>query len=136
MEALVRWRQAPYAVTASYLYLDATEPAASGPGRRIVPLTPRHSVGLVAMWEQHDRGRIGLELYCTDEQSVEDNPYRNESEPYLHVGLLGEIVHGRYRLFLNLENLLNVRQTRKDPLVRLARAPDGRWTPGRRWRVL
>ena len=44
------------------------------------------------------------------------------------MGLLGEIVLGRYRLFLNLENLLDVRQTREDPLVRPTRAPDGRWT--------
>jgi iron complex outermembrane receptor protein len=31
-------------------------------------------------------------------------------------------------LFLNAENLLNVRQTRWDPLVRPTRASDGRWT--------
>ena len=35
---------------------------------------------------------------------------------------------GRYRLFLNLENLLGVRQTKEDPLLRLQRAADGRWT--------
>lgn len=128
VEALLRWSQAPYALTASYLYLDASEPAGSAAGRQAVPLTPRHSAGLVAMWEQHDRGRIGLELYYTGSQSLEDNPYRSESEPYLHIGLLGEIVLGRYRLFLNLENLLDVRQTREDTLVRPDRAPDGRWT--------
>lgn len=47
---------------------------------------------------------------------------------YLEIGLLGEIVLGRYRLFLNLENLLDVRQTRDDPLVLPARAPEGSWT--------
>ncbi len=80
------------------------------------------------MWEDHDRGRVGLEIYYTGRQSLEDNPYRDESSPYLHVGLLGEIVLDRFRLFLNLENLLDVRQTRKDPLVRPSRASDGRWT--------
>lgn len=128
VEALLRWRRAPYVITASYLYLDATEPAVDTSGRRSVPLTPQHSAGLVAMWEQHDRGRVGLEFYYTGEQSLEDNPYRGESKPYLHIGLLGEIALGRWRLFLNLENLLNVRQTREDPLVRPIRAPDGRWT--------
>ena len=78
--------------------------------------------------EQHYRGRIGIELYYTGTQSLEDNPYREESKRYLHVGLLGEVVLGRYRLFLNLENLLNVRQTRENPLLRPIRAPDGRWT--------
>lgn len=128
VEALLRWRRAPYVVTANYLYLDATEPADNAPGRRTVPLTPQHSAGLVAMWEQHDRGRVGLELYYTGEQSLENNPFRSDSKSYLHIGLLGEIVLGRWRLFLNLENLLDVRQTREDPLVRPIRAPDGRWT--------
>jgi outer membrane receptor protein involved in Fe transport len=127
-EVLFRWRQAPYVVTASYLYLDATEPLLRGTGRRTLPLTPEHSLGLVAMWEDHDRGRVGLELYYTGQQSLEDNPYRKTSKPYLHIGLLGEIVLGRYRLFLNLENLLDVRQTKEDPLPRPRRAPDGRWT--------
>jgi len=35
---------------------------------------------------------------------------------------------GRVRLFINGENLTGVRQTRWDPLLRPARAPDGRWT--------
>ena len=128
VEALLRWRRAPFVVTASYLYLDAREPNIGVPGNRTVPLTPRHSAGIVAMWEQHDRGRVGLELYYTGKQSLDDNPYRTESEPYLHIGLLGEIVLGRYRLFLNLENLLDVRQTKEDPLLRLNRAPVGLWT--------
>jgi outer membrane receptor for ferrienterochelin and colicins len=127
IEALARWRRAPFTVTASYLYLDASEPDVDSV-RRTVPLTPRHSAGLVAMWEEHDRGRVGLEIYYTGEQSLDDNPFRAESEPYLHIGLLGEIVFGRYGLFLNLENLLGVRQTRKDPLVRPERSADGRWT--------
>lgn len=128
VEALVRWRRAPYIVTASYLYLDTSEPLESMPAYRTVPLTPRHSAGIVAMWEEHDRGRVGLELYYTGQQSLADNPYRNESEPYLHIGLLGEIVLGRYRLFLNFENLLDVRQTKEDSLLQQTRAPSGLWT--------
>lgn len=127
-EALLRWRQAPFTVTGSYLFVDATEPGEDGGGRRDVPLTPRHSAGLVAVWEEHDRGRVGFEFYYTGEQSLEDNPYRGEGKSYFEIGLLGEIVLGRYRLFLNLENLLDVRQTREDPLVRPDRAPDGSWT--------
>jgi outer membrane receptor protein involved in Fe transport len=128
VEALLRWRQSPYTVTASYLYVDASEPDFAGGGRREVPLTPRHSAGLVAMWEEHDRGRLGLEVYYHGTQPLEDNPYRAYGDPHFEIGLLGEIVLGRYRLFLNLENLLDVRQTREDPLVRPVRSPDGRWT--------
>jgi iron complex outermembrane receptor protein len=42
--------------------------------------------------------------------------------------MLVEIVLGRASLFLNLENILDVRQTRYDPLLLPRRARDGRWT--------
>ncbi len=128
IEALMRWRRDDLVVTASYLYTDASEPDEDVVGRRTVPLTPRHSAGLVAIWEAEEKGRIGFEVYYTGTQSLEDNPYRMESDPYFEVGLLGEIIRGRYSFFLNLENLLNVRQTRDDVLVRPNRTPDGRWT--------
>ena len=128
IEALVRWRREAVVVTGSYVYIDASEPADFGIGRRTVPLTPRHSFGVVAMWEEEDRGRLGLEVYYSGTQSLSENPFRSESKPYFEVGLMGEMVLGRYRFFLNLENILNVRQTREDPLVRPFRAPDGRWT--------
>jgi outer membrane receptor for ferrienterochelin and colicins len=128
VEALARWKQGPWVVTGSYLYVDASEPDDFGLSRQAVPLTPRHSAGFVAMWEEHDRGRIGFEAYYTGEQPLDDNPYRAEGDSFLELGLLGEIALGRYRLFLNLENLLDVRQTRDDPLLRPQRAPDGSWT--------
>lgn len=53
VEALFRWRQTPYVVTASYLYLDAHEPNVDGPGNTTVPLTPRHSAGVY---------RVGVKL--------------------------------------------------------------------------
>ena len=44
------------------------------------------------------------------------------------VGALAEKRIGRLRLFVNVENLFDVRQTQYDPLVLPARKPDGRWT--------
>jgi iron complex outermembrane receptor protein len=44
------------------------------------------------------------------------------------IGALVEKRLGRARVFLNLENVGNVRQTRFDPLLLPARAADGRWT--------
>jgi iron complex outermembrane receptor protein len=126
-EALLRYRRAPFTVTGSYVYVDASEPDGAG-GRRDVPLTPRHSAGLVAMWEDHDKGRLGLEVYYTGAQPLDDNPWRSTSRPYFEVGLLGEIVVGKARLFLNAENILGTRQTRYDPLLLPERAADGRWT--------
>lgn len=127
-EVLLRYRWDNFTVTGSYVYVDASEPNPEGPGRREIPLTPRHTAGMVAMWEKHGKGRVGLEAYYTGRQQLEQNPYRSESRPYLELGVLGEVIFGDISLFLNLENLLNVRQTKYDPMVLPQRARDGRWT--------
>jgi outer membrane receptor protein involved in Fe transport len=80
------------------------------------------------MWESEGSGRVGVEVYYTGRQALEDNPYRAESRPYVVLGLLVERRVGRARLFLNAENLTDVRQTRWDPLLLPSRSPEGRWT--------
>jgi iron complex outermembrane receptor protein len=127
-ELLLRYHRGPFTVTGSYVFMHATEPDEVESGRRRTPLVPRHTAGLVAVWEKHGKGRIGVEAYYTGKQALEDNPFRTESRPYLHVGVLGEIAFGRVRLFANAENILGVRQTRYDPLLLPQRLPDGRWT--------
>lgn len=126
VELLGTLRQAPFSLTASYTYVRSRERVSAV--RADVPLTPRHSAGLVGMWEREHVGRVGLEWYYTGRQRLEHNPYRRTSEPYLIVGLLAEKQFGRLRLFVNGENLTGVRQTKWDPLLRPERAPDGRWT--------
>ena len=80
------------------------------------------------MWEREDLGRVGVEWYYTGGQRLDENPYRHRSEPYFVVGVLAERRFGRVRVFVNGENLNDIRQSRWDPLVRPARAGDGRWT--------
>lgn len=127
-ELLLRYFWRDFKLTGSYLYLDATEDAPDLTGRRDLSLTPRHSAGLVAMWERHGEGRVGFEAYYTGEQTLYDNPYLTETESYWHLGLLGEIVVNNTSFFLNFENLLDIRQTDEHPLVRPNRAPSGAWT--------
>jgi outer membrane receptor for ferrienterochelin and colicins len=67
-------------------------------------------------------------LYYTGVQRLEANPYATRSEPYVIVGLLAERQFGRLRLFVNGENLTDVRQSRWQPLLLNERAADGRWT--------
>jgi iron complex outermembrane receptor protein len=128
LELLGTWRKEPFSATASYTYVRSSEVDLDG-GRADVPLTPRHSVGLVGVWEAEGKGRLGVELYYTGRQRLEYDPYRQSSEPYVIFGVMGERKVGRYtRLFLNLENLTDVRQTRWGSLLRRSRAPDRRWT--------
>jgi iron complex outermembrane receptor protein len=125
-ELLGTFRREPFSVTATYTYVHARE-TIDGVDRN-VPQTPRHSAGIVGMWEAEDVGRVGVEWYYTGRQALEENPYRTVSEPYMIVGVLAERQFGRIRLFVNGENLSGVRQTRWDPLLRPTRAVDGRWT--------
>jgi len=126
IELLGTLRRSPLSVTATYTYVRSRE--------RLngliddVPLTPRHSIGLVGMWERENVGRVGIEWYYTGRQRLEENPFRTISTPYAVVGLLAERQFGHLRLFINGENLTGVRQTRFDPMLRPTRAADGRWT--------
>jgi outer membrane receptor for ferrienterochelin and colicins len=128
IEALgrARWRQ--FVATATYTFTSSTEVDPETRRREEVALTPRHAAGLVAAWEKHGTGRIGLEIYYTGRQRLEDDPYRHMSVPYVVFGMLAERRIGRARLFVNAENLGGVRQTEHDPLVRPVQANDGRWT--------
>lgn len=124
-ELLGTFRQSPFALTASYTYVQARESVLGI--RNDVAQTPRHSFGLVGMAENED-GRLGVEVYYTGRQRLEANPYRDIGEPYIVLGVLAERRFGPLRLFLNGENLTGVRQTRWDPILRQDRAVDGRWT--------
>jgi iron complex outermembrane receptor protein len=126
VELLGTFRREPFAVTATYTYVHARETVDGT--QEDVPQTPRHSAGIVGMWEKEDVGRVGVELYYTGRQALEENPYRDISAPYVIVGLLAERQFGPFRLFVNGENLSGVRQTKWDPLLRPTRAVDGRWT--------
>lgn len=127
-EVLMRWNPEPFHVTGSYTLVRSTEQDPETGARRDAPLTPRHQAGIVTMWEEEGRARAGLELYYTGVQALDDNPYREESKPYLHVGVLAERRFGAVRVFVNAENLLGYRQTRYDPLVLRERGLGGRWT--------
>ena len=123
LEALAIWRPEDFSLVANYTYVRSRD------GNDEVPLTPRHSVGIDTMWQwPGDSGRLGIEWYYTGVQRLEANPYRAESRPYHVFGVLVERRIRRVRVFVNGENLTDVRQSRWDPLLRRARGVDERWT--------
>jgi iron complex outermembrane receptor protein len=126
LEALAVWKADDFSFVANYAYVQSHE--TTDEGRIDVPLTPRHSVGLDAAWEWEGAGRIGVEWFYTGMQRLDANPYRTESRPYSVFGILATRRIGRLLLFINGENLTDVRQTRWESLLRPARGVDGRWT--------
>jgi iron complex outermembrane receptor protein len=127
-EFLARYRRGELIAMITHAYTRSTELDVERGRRREVPLTPRHTLSLNLMYEGEAWGRAGFEAYYTGRQQLEDNPYRARSSPYLLFGGLLERRLGRYRVFVNVENLADVRQTKDDPLIRPTRLPDGRWT--------
>jgi iron complex outermembrane receptor protein len=115
-------RRAPFVITGSYTFVRAR-----GGDDLSVPLTPRHRA-VVHAEATRGRNRFGVNVSFTGTQRLEANPYRSESEPYTVIGLAGERRFGRYRLFVNADNLADVRQADWDPIMRPSRDVDGRWT--------
>jgi outer membrane receptor for ferrienterochelin and colicins len=116
-ELLIHYVAGPLQAIGSYSHIQATEASLSGL-RQGAPLVPRNSAELGAILENQQRGRIGLELGYTGRQALEDDPYRNVSEPYVELNALGELRFGPVSIFVNAINLTNVRQSRFDPLIR------------------
>lgn len=127
-EFSARYRRGSLIVMATHGFTRATEQDVEDGTRREVPLTPRHAASFNVMWEGAAWGRAGVEAYYTGRQALDDHPTRTVSARYVLFGGLFERRIGRARLFVNVENLANVRQTTYDPLVRSVRLPDGRWT--------
>ena len=81
-------------------------------------LNPRHSLGAVVVWESGEAAtKIGIENYWTGSQRLERNPFRDRSPAYWITGIIGEKAFGNFRLFVNLENIFDTRQTRFEPIV-------------------
>ncbi len=126
-EVLVRYRYRDFQADATYSFTRATEVDPGTGLRRDVPLTPRHQAGLDFLIELEDT-RFGLEGFYTGPQSLENDPYRTRSRPYVLVGLLAQHRFGPVLVFANGENLFDIRQTRYDPLLLTTPGPGGRRT--------
>ena len=129
-EFIARRHVEEFDLIVTHMYLWSTEPSASAEAparRRETPLNPRHSATFDLL-RQIGPARIGFEVFYTGRQALEDNPYRTRGFGHVLFGGLLDLAVGRSRVYVNVENLGDVRQTREHPLVRPGRAEDGRWT--------
>ena len=127
-ELIARFHRGEMDLIATHMYVWSTEPDPVTGVRQEVALNPRHTAGIDWLWDIEGRGRVGVELFYTGRQRVDDSPFRQRTDAYLLWGLIGEWRVRRARVFINSENLGNVRQTGYDSLVRPSRGTDGRWT--------
>ena len=120
----------PLFITGLYTYTDARERLnPTSDVETAAPFAPRHTGGVDITWEDAKRGTwIALESFYTSRQRVTDDPNLLVSKPYALTGILLSQKVGRFKLFANVENLTDVRQTKYSQLVLPIRAKDGRWT--------
>ncbi|MCP1385824.1 TonB-dependent receptor [Runella salmonicolor] len=79
-----------------------------------VPLTAKHRVNLVAVYELEGKFRLGLEAYYIGQKPLSNG---GNSQPYWLMGVMGERRWKHLSIFINFENILNIRQDRYQPVV-------------------
>ena len=126
-EFIARYHREAFDIIATHMFLWSTEPEVDGDGRREVPLNPRHAATFDLL-RQVGPARIGFEVFYTGRQALDDNPFRARGFPHILFGGLVDWAVGSSRVFINVENLGDVRQTKEQPLVRSVRDATGRWT--------
>jgi iron complex outermembrane receptor protein len=83
-------------------------------GRRIqAPLTPKHRINAVLMYEVEEKWKVGLESYYFDKQQLNDGKI---GKSYLLCGFMAEKLWEKFSVYVNFENFLDARQTRFDTI--------------------
>ncbi|HEV7332513.1 MAG TPA: TonB-dependent receptor [Flavisolibacter sp.] len=78
-----------------------------------LPLTARHRLNNVLMYEIEDKLKLGLEAYYFSRQQLGDGTF---GKPYWITGFMAEKIWENFSVFLNFENFTNTRQTRFDTI--------------------
>lgn len=77
------------------------------------PLTAKHRVNTVLMYELEDQWKIGLEAYTFSKQKLNDGTV---GKNYMIMGLMAEKLLERFSLYINFENFTDTRQTKFDTI--------------------
>lgn len=75
------------------------------------PLTAKHRLNNVLMYEVEDRWKLGAEAYYYSKQTLNDG---TRGESYWIFGFMAEKLWERFSLYINFENFTDTRQTRFD----------------------
>jgi iron complex outermembrane receptor protein len=77
--------------------------------KTVNPLTAKHRLNNVLMYEVEDKWKLGLEGYYYSKQMLGDG---TTGKPYWILGFMAEKLWERFSLFVNFENFTNTRQTK------------------------
>lgn len=78
-------------------------------GDQTLTLLPKHKINSSLVFEKHESFKTGVEFYYGSQQTLDD---RSLTRSTAEVGVFGEKTFGKFSLFINAENLTDVRQGR------------------------
>ena len=81
--------------------------------KRDNPLTAKHRLNNVLMYEVEDKWKVGLEAYYYSKQPLSDG---TNGKPFWLCGFMAEKLWEKCSVFVNFENMLDARQTRFDTI--------------------
>lgn len=110
METNIRFTYDHFKLFVGYTYTDANTYFSD---KQWLPLTARHRLNNVLMYEIEDKLKIGLEAYYYSPQKLSDG---SRGKPYWITGLMAEKLWEKFSVFVNFENFSNTRQTRFDTI--------------------
>ena len=94
-----------------YTYTDAN--ISSSGNKTWLPLTAKHRLNNILMYEVEEKWKLGLEAYYFSKQRLNNG---STGRPYWIVGFMAEKIWEKFSLFINFENFTDTRQTRFDSI--------------------
>ena len=111
IETNIKLTYADFKLFVGYTYADVA--AHSQNTRQWFPLTAKHRLNNVLMYEIEEKLKLGLEAYYFSPQRLNDN---STGRSYWITGFMAEKIWERISVYINFENFTNTRQTRFDTI--------------------
>ena len=110
METNLRFTYSDFKLFVGYTYADVN--THFNKMKSWFPLTARHRLNNVLMYEKDEKIKIGLEAYYFSPQKLSDGIGKS----YWTFGLMGERIWEHFSIFINFENFTDTRQTKFDTI--------------------
>lgn len=110
METNLRLMYGDFKLFIGYTYTDANT---HFDDKQWLPLTARHRLNNVLMYEKDEKWKVGLEAYYFSKQILNDG---KNGKPYWITGFMVERVWEKISLYINFENFTDTRQSRFDTI--------------------
>jgi outer membrane receptor for ferrienterochelin and colicins len=81
--------------------------------KKWLPLTSRHRLNNILMWEKENSWKAGLEAYYYSRQELSDGSF---GKSYWVTGFMAEKIWNKVSLYINFENLTDTRQSKFDSI--------------------